>query len=53
MGETAAVPAAVAREILARGPHDVTADAVATSTWMKQADDRHPVERPGLGSRRR
>ena len=33
------MPAAVAREILAHGPRDVTANAVATSTWMKQADD--------------
>jgi predicted nucleic acid-binding protein len=37
--QTIIVPAAVAREILARGPRDVTANAVATSTWMKQADD--------------
>ncbi len=37
--KTIIVPAAVAREILARGPSDVTANAVATATWMKQADD--------------
>jgi predicted nucleic acid-binding protein len=24
---------------MARGPHDVTANALATSTWMKQMDD--------------
>ena len=32
--ETIIVPAAVAREILARGPSDVTANAVATATWL-------------------
>lgn len=37
--QTIIVPAAVAREILARGPRDMTANAVASSTWMKQADD--------------
>ena len=33
------MPAAVAREILARGPSDVTAATLASSTWLKQVDD--------------
>ena len=37
--QTIIVPAAVAREILARGPRGVTAKAVATSIWMIQLDD--------------
>jgi predicted nucleic acid-binding protein len=37
--QTIIVPTAVAREILTRGPSDVTANAVATSTWMNRVDD--------------
>jgi len=54
MGETAAVPATVARKILARGPRDMTAVALANSTWLKQVDDPAiSPGHPGLGSRRR
>jgi predicted nucleic acid-binding protein len=37
--QTIVVPAAVAREILARGPRDVTAAALASSTWLTQVED--------------
>jgi len=46
MGETAAVPATVARKILARGPRDMTAVALANSTWLKQVDG--PAISPGI-----
>ena len=35
--QTIIVPAAVAREILARGPSDVTANAVATSRFRPRS----------------
>src|SRR5512138_2898431 len=38
-GETVAVPASVASEILARGPGDLTARVLANSFWLKQVDD--------------
>jgi predicted nucleic acid-binding protein len=44
--QTTIVPAAVAREILARGPSDVTAATLASSTWLKQVDD--PAIPPGI-----
>lgn len=44
--QTIVVPAAVAREILARGPHDVTTATLASSTWLKQVDD--PAIPPGI-----
>jgi predicted nucleic acid-binding protein len=37
--QTIVVPTAVAREILARGPRDVTAAALASSTWLTQVED--------------
>ena len=37
--DTVIVPAAVAREVLARGPRDVTADVLRNSPWLKQVDD--------------
>jgi predicted nucleic acid-binding protein len=44
--QTIVVPAAVAREILARGPRDVTAATLASSTWLKQVDV--PAIPPGI-----
>lgn len=35
---TIVVPAAVAREIRARGPHDVTAATLTRCDWLEQAD---------------
>ena len=40
------VPAAVASEILARGPRDVTAVTLASSTWLKQVEN--PAIPPGI-----
>ena len=37
--ETIKVPRAVAREILARGPSDVTAGVLAKTPWLMQVDD--------------
>ncbi len=37
--DTIMVPAAVAREILARGAADITASALKTSPWLRQVDD--------------
>lgn len=48
--QTIIVP--VAREILARGPRDVTTNSLATSTWLERTD-HHFTKRPDLGSRRR
>jgi predicted nucleic acid-binding protein len=44
--QTIVVPAAVAREILARGPRDLTAATLASSTWLKQVED--PAVPPGI-----
>ena len=44
--QTIVVPAAVAREILARGPRDLTAASLASSTWLKQVED--PAVPPGI-----
>ena len=37
--ETVMVPASVAREVLARGPNDVTAGLLAKTPWLLQVDD--------------
>jgi predicted nucleic acid-binding protein len=44
--QTIVVPEAVAREILARGPRDLTAASLASSTWLKQVED--PAVPPGI-----
>ena len=44
--QTIVVPEAVAREILARGPRDLTAVTLASSTWLKQVED--PAVPPGI-----
>jgi predicted nucleic acid-binding protein len=44
--QTIVVPAAVAREILARGPRDLTAVTLASSTWLEQVED--PAVPPGI-----
>lgn len=44
--QTIVVPAAVAREILARGLRDTTAVVLANSTWLKQVED--PAIPPGI-----
>lgn len=38
-GETVMVPAAVAKEILARGPADVTAQTLAKTPWLVHVED--------------
>ena len=37
--ETVMVPVSVAREVLARGPTDVTAGLLAKTPWLVQVDD--------------
>lgn len=37
--EMVVVPASVAREILARGPGDLTAGVLIDSPWLKQVED--------------
>jgi predicted nucleic acid-binding protein len=44
--QTIVVPEAVAREILARGPRDLTVASLASSTWLKQVED--PAVPPGI-----
>jgi predicted nucleic acid-binding protein len=43
---TVVVPVSVAREILVRGPGDLTANVLANSPWLQQVDD--PVIPPAI-----